>query len=86
MNLDNMPALRIGALEAKIPIIQGGRGVRQRLLSLGLQEGQRLRKLSALALGGPVIVMVNRAQVAIGRGIARRIVMEGRGHRHGPQV
>jgi len=27
MNLDNMPALRIGALEAKIPIIQGGMGV-----------------------------------------------------------
>jgi nitronate monooxygenase len=27
MNLDNMPALRIGALEAEIPIVQGGMGV-----------------------------------------------------------
>ena len=55
--------------------IQGGRGMQMRLRRLGLNEGQVVRKLSALAWGGPVVVLVNRAQVAIGRGMARRILV-----------
>ena len=55
--------------------IQGGRGFQQRLRLLGLAEGQGIRKLSELALGGPVVVLVNRAQLAIGRGMARRILV-----------
>ncbi len=55
--------------------IQGGRGMQTRLRRLGLSEGQVVRKLSALAWGGPVVVLVNRAQVAIGRGMARRILV-----------
>jgi len=61
--------------EGVIVTIQGGRGVRQRLVRLGLDEGKVIRKLSDLALGGPVIVLVNRAQVAMGRGMARRILV-----------
>ena len=59
--------------EGIIVAIQGGRGLHQRLGRLGLDEGKVIRKLSELALGGPVIVSVNRAQVAIGRGMARKI-------------
>jgi len=55
--------------------IQGGWGFQQRLRLLGLAEGQQIRKLSELALGGPVVVLVNRAQLAIGRGMARRILV-----------
>jgi ferrous iron transport protein A len=61
--------------EATILSIQGGRGLQSRLRGMGLCEGQRLRKLSALAWGGPVVVLVNRAQVAIGRGMAGRILV-----------
>jgi ferrous iron transport protein A len=61
--------------EGIISAIQAGWGFQQRLRRLGLSEGQRIRKLSELALGGPVIVLVNRAQVAIGRGMARRILV-----------
>jgi ferrous iron transport protein A len=61
--------------EGIIVAIQGGWGLQQRLRRLGLAEGQVIRKLSDLALGGPVIVLVNRAQVAIGRGMARRILV-----------
>jgi ferrous iron transport protein A len=59
--------------EATIISVQGGRGLQTRLRNLGLVEGQRIRKLSALAWGGPVVVDVERTQVAIGRGMARRI-------------
>jgi len=42
---------------------------------MGLVEGRVVRKLSALAWGGPVVVMVKRTQIAIGRGMARRILV-----------
>lgn len=61
--------------EGIIVAIQAGWGLQQRLRRLGLAEGQVIRKLSDLALGGPVVVLVNRAQVAIGRGMARRILI-----------
>ena len=61
--------------EATIVAVHGGRGMQSRLRSMGLAEGQRIRKLSALALGGPIVVLVHRAQVAIGRGMARRILV-----------
>lgn len=59
--------------EGRIVAVEGGWGLRNRLARLGLAEGQVVRKLSEVALGGPVVVLVNRAQVAIGRGMARRI-------------
>jgi ferrous iron transport protein A len=61
--------------EGMIVAVEGGWGFRQRLARLGLSEGQVIRKLSEVALGGPVVVLVERAQVAIGRGMARRIVV-----------
>jgi ferrous iron transport protein A len=64
--------------EGTIVSVQGGPGLRTRLRSLGLVEGQRIRKLSALAWGGPVVVEVNRTQVAIGRGMARKIHVRSR--------
>ena len=61
----------------RVVSVEGGYGVRQRLRTLGLVEGATVRKLSALALGGPVVVEVNRVQVAVGRGMARRVWVEG---------
>ena len=55
--------------------VQGGRGLQARLRSLGLVEGQTIRKLSAMAWGGPVVVEVKRTQVAIGRGMAAKILV-----------
>jgi len=61
--------------QGTVVAIQSGWGFQQRLRLLGLAEGQEIRKLSELALGGPVVVLVNRAQLAIGRGMARRILV-----------
>jgi ferrous iron transport protein A len=61
--------------EGTIVSVLGGRGLQSRLRNLGLVEGQRIRKLSALAWGGPVVVEVKRTQVAIGRGMAARIAV-----------
>lgn len=61
--------------EAVIESIRGGRGMRYRLNSLGLREGTRLKKISRIGLGGPVVVEVERTQLALGRGMARRIIV-----------
>ena len=66
--------LKLGE-EATIVAVRGGRGMQARLRNMGLVEGQVIRKLSALAWGGPVVVMVIRTQVAIGRGMARKILV-----------
>lgn len=66
--------LRTGE-EAEIVELKGGRGFRSRLRALGLAEGEKIKKLSRLGWGGPVIVLVNRAQLAVGRGMAERIIV-----------
>lgn len=72
----NKPLSDLGPQEqGTIIALHGGRDFQARLRALGLAEGRVVRKLSALGWGGPVIVLINRAQVAIGRGMARRIVV-----------
>jgi len=57
---------------AKIVAIEGGRGLKQKLLLRGLFEGKLLRVVSN---HGPVTVEVDRSIVAIGRGMAQKIVV-----------
>ena len=59
--------------EGIVDSLLGGRGIQHRLRALGIVEGQRVRKLSAVGLGGPVILQIHRAQIAVGRGMARKI-------------
>lgn len=63
--------LRIGE-KARIVAIEGGRGLRQKLFLRGLIEGKVVRMVSNY---GPVIVEVNGNIVAIGRGMARKIIV-----------
>lgn len=63
--------LRIGET-ARIMAIEGGRGLRQKLFLRGLIEGKVVRVVSNY---GPVTVEVDRSIVAIGRGMARKIVV-----------
>jgi ferrous iron transport protein A len=66
-------------VEVEIVELRGGRGFQSRLRSLGLVEGQQVKKLSRAGLGGPVIVLINRTQVAIGCGMASRIIVRSSG-------
>ncbi len=71
-----MPLTELGPGEEGIIVaLEGGYGLRSRLRALGLAEGQKVRRLARIGRGGPVIVVVNRMQVAVGRGMARRILV-----------
>jgi ferrous iron transport protein A len=60
----------------KIARIDGGQGMVSRLAALDIRVGSRIKKISAGVMGGPVTVEVNRVQVAIGAGMAKRIFVE----------
>ena len=60
---------------AEIVSLNGGEDFQSRLRAMGLAEGQTVRKLSRIRWGGPIVLLVNRAQVAVGRGMARKIVI-----------
>jgi ferrous iron transport protein A len=64
--------LGIGEM-ARIVAIGGGRGLRQKLYLRGLFEGKVVRMISNY---GPVTVEVDRSVVAIGRGMAQKIIVK----------
>lgn len=61
---------------ARIVTIDGGKIVVSRLSAMGVTPGRDIRKVSALAAGGPQVIEIDRAQVAIGRGMAEKIFVE----------
>lgn len=61
---------------AKIVLIGGGRNARQQLRELGLSPGDTVRVIRHAALGGPLLIECRGAQIALGRGIADKVVVE----------
>ena len=60
----------------KVVEILGGAHLFNRLNSLGIRPGKRITKVSSMFLRGPVTVRVDRSQVAIGFGMAGKIVVD----------
>jgi len=58
--------------QGRVMVIEGGRGIRQRLFLRGLFEGSVVRMISCY---GPVTVEVDRNTVSIGRGMAQKIIV-----------
>ena len=56
--------------------IQGGHGLVNRLSALGIRPGKRITKVGSMFMRGPVTIQVDRAQVAIGFGMANRVIVE----------
>jgi len=56
--------------------IQGGYGLVNRLNALGIRPGKRITKIGSMLMRGPVTIQVDRAQVAIGFGMAKRVIVE----------
>lgn len=56
--------------------IQGGYGMIRRLESLGLRPGVRITKVSSQLMRGPITIQVGNSQVALGYGMAKRIILE----------
>jgi len=55
--------------------ILGRYGLVNRLDALGLRPGRRITKISSMLMGGPITVQIDRTEVAIGFGIARKVMV-----------
>jgi ferrous iron transport protein A len=56
--------------------VLGGHGLIQRLDALGIRPGKKITKLSSTLFRGPVMLRVNNSRVAVGFGMARKIIVE----------
>ena len=61
--------------EVTVAHINGGRGMKSKLYSMGLVPGAAFTVLSRNG-GGPVMLRVKDSRLAIGRGIAQKIIVE----------
>ena len=55
--------------------IQGGRRMTDRLNALGIIPGKKITKASAMLMRGPVTIEVDRVEVAIGFGMASKVIV-----------
>jgi ferrous iron transport protein A len=56
--------------------LKGGRGLVNRLNALGIRPGKKITKVSAMLMRGPVTFEVDRAQIAVGFGMAKKIIVK----------
>lgn len=61
--------------EVTLMRISGGRGMRAKLYSMGIVPGAAFTVLSRNK-GGPVMLRIKDSRMAIGQGIARKIIVE----------
>lgn len=54
----------------------GGVNLRSKLTQYGIYPGDCLRLLRKAPLGGPLLVECNEREIALGRGIADKIIVE----------
>ena len=61
--------------EAVITSVVAGRGLTRRLYEMGFVRGERVKMLRAGP--GPVLVVVKGSRVALGWGVAMKIIVDG---------
>ncbi len=59
--------------------IQGGHGMVRKLQSMGVRPGKKITKVSSHFWRGPQTVEVDNIQIAIGFGMAKKILIEVKG-------
>ena len=61
---------------AKVLEILGGSNLESKLLSMGVYKGKQVIKLSHIGLRGPVVIKSGRTILALGHGVAEKIIVE----------
>jgi len=62
--------------KVKVADISGGWGIRQRLGCLGIHPGDIITVKRSAIMRGPILISVHGNQVALGRGVAGKIIVE----------
>jgi ferrous iron transport protein A len=67
--------MRTGQAGTVVEVL-GGHGLIRRLDALGIRPGRKVTKVSSTLFRGPVTLRVDNSQVALGFGMAKKIVVE----------
>lgn len=71
----SLSSLKVGQ-SGIVTRIQGGQGIINRLSALGIRSGRKVTKISSMFMRGPVTVQVGNSQIAIGFGMANKVMIE----------
>jgi ferrous iron transport protein A len=55
--------------------IDGGKLLMDRLNALGIRPGKEILKVSSMFTRGPITIQIDRTQIAIGLGMAKKILI-----------
>lgn len=67
--------MRAGGRGTVLEILGGG-GLIRRLEALGVRPGVRIEKMTGSPFGGPVVVRIGQTRLAVGAGMAGKIIVE----------
>jgi ferrous iron transport protein A len=62
--------------KGKVAEIAGGHNIHARLMHMGVYKGREVTKLSHIGLRGPVVIRVGRGILALGHGVASKVMVE----------
>ncbi len=75
-----MEIIRLTQLKDKqtgiVKEVLGGEALISRLNSLGVRPGKKVTKMSAHFWRGPVTIMIDKMKIAVGHGMAQKIMVE----------
>ena len=74
-NRISLARMRAGQ-RGKIIRISGGHGIAGKLQALGIRQGQEIKKISDQWMRGPVLLQHGHSQVALGFGMASKVLVE----------
>lgn len=76
-SITSLAYLRPGLI-AQVVSFTGGKRARMRIMQLGINPGDRIRVLSIGPFGGAIYIenLSNRTRIAIGRGMAAKIIVK----------
>lgn len=56
--------------------LDGGNFFRNKLSSMGISEGAEIKKITGHFMGGPVLIKIKNTEIAVGCGMAEKIIVE----------
>jgi ferrous iron transport protein A len=61
---------------ARVVEFNGGKVLCRKLTHFGIYPGDCLRMVRKAPLGGPLLIICNEREIALGRGVAEKIIVE----------
>jgi len=62
--------------KGKIVEISGGAALQHRMMGMGIYPGKEIMKYSHFGLRGPVMIKLGRSVIALGHGMAAKVILE----------